>query len=308
MTSLNSLQRDWDFRPSSPSLLTQALRLRSRLRGWGNAPDWRALRPIVSAARWNGLFLFAPDGRLDPTQAETVRRLSALDGRLAVIVAAPDHTVCEDPAIECAQALYWKALGGFDFSAYAIFLQEVATRSPGAMLYLQNDSVLGPFSDVDRLIARMKWRTGGFLACAAMENHIQSFAFVLRDVTPAFLQTLRPVFPAHRALDDWRDVVCQQETRFARTAARGGSVGALWYSDRSRAAEPGLAEMLLQRLSGRLEPYDAQDPSLVEAATLLEAGFPFLKRSLFGRNAHYQDRSQLMEFLRANDHPMPPAL
>ena len=139
-----------------------------------------------------------------------------------------------------------------------------------------------------------------------MENHIQSFAFVLRDVTPAFLQTLRPVFPAHRALDDWRDVVCQQETRFARTAARGGSVGALWYSDRSRAAEPGLAEMLLQRLSGRLEPYDAQDPSLVEAATLLEAGFPFLKRSLFGRNAHYQDRSQLMEFLRAQTYALSP--
>lgn len=307
MTRTNDLQRDWDYRPSKPSLLTRAMRLRSRIRGWSCAPDWMALRPITSAARWNGLFLFAPDGRLDPTQVETVRRLSTLDGRMAVILAAPTLAACDDPVFESAQALYWKALGGFDFSAYSIFLQEVATRSPGALLYLQNDSVLGPFGDVDRLIAGMKWRTGGFLASAAMENHIQSFAFVLRDVSPAFVRTLRPVFPLQRALEDWRDVVCRQETRFARIAARGGSVGALWYSDHPRAAEPGLVQTFVQRVRGRTELHDVRDPSLVAATTLLESGFPFLKRSLFGRNARFQDREHLVALLRTHDHPVPHA-
>ncbi|GMM91806.1 hypothetical protein [Qipengyuania sp. MTN3-11] len=307
MTALNDLQRNWDYRPSKPSALVRAMRLRSRLRGWNPAPEWRALRTIVPAERWNGLFLFAPNGRIDPTQTETVRRIKALKGRAVVILAAPDPTACDDPALRDVEALYWKALGGYDFSAYGILLREVAARSPGAMLYLQNDSVLGPLGDVDSLIARMPWRTGGFLASAAMENHIQSFAFVLRDVTPAYARALHPVLPQSRALNDWRDVVWRQETRLARIAARSGSVGSLWFSERPRQVESGLIETLLHRARGRKIVHEVMDPSLVAAAELLEEGFPFLKRSLFGRNGHFQDRGQLSEFLRASNYPVPDA-
>ncbi|UVI40849.1 hypothetical protein [Qipengyuania spongiae] len=241
-------------------------------------------------------------------QIEMVHRLSIMDGRIAVIVAAPDRTACVDPALKNVEALYWKALGGFDFSAYAIFLHEVSIRSPGALLYLQNDSVLGPFGEIDRLIASIPWRTGGFLASSAMENHIQSFAFVMHDVTPTLIRTLRPVISPRRSLDHWRDVVCRQETRFARIAARSGTVGSLWFSERPRQVERGLIETLVQRAQGRKITPDVQDPSLVAAANLLETGFPFLKRSLFGRNASFQNQARLTQFLRENDHPVPCAL
>jgi hypothetical protein len=196
-------------------------------------------------------------------------------------------------------AVYWKATNGFDFSAYALVLEEVAQRSPGADLFIQNDSVLGPFASFEQLVDSADWRISGFLASAAMENHLQSYALVFRSVDRDLAHALQPVLSTGRSLDRWRDVINVQETRLARIAwGRGLSVGALWYAPDAQPTEEGVVVQAAAQLGlvSRRKP-DVRDPSLCRASELIEGGFPFLKRSLLGRNAHLQESPKLKHLL-----------
>ena len=146
-----------------------------------------------------------------------------------------------------------KGLSGYDFSAYAVALREVATRSPGADLLLINDSVLGPFVDLDTLLEEAPWDLTGFTAYSLFENHVQSYALYFRNVTSPLLRSLRTVIPHRFAFNHHRRVVRCQETRMARVAARTMSVGALWYSEDSDLGDPSLASAvpLLNALASR---------------------------------------------------------
>lgn len=292
------LVRNWTYQPSEPSALVRLVRLCSQAKGWKPPPAWKAIRPIVPARRWNMLFLYLPDGRLTAGQHDTLARLRDLRGRSAVVFASESPSNVPDVLNETA-ALYWKGLSGFDFSAYAIILQEVARQSPGADLYLQNDSVLGPFGDIDELIEAAPWRLTGFLGSSSMENHLQSYALVFRHVDLELVGALEPVLSTKRALDSWGDVVCRQETRLARTAWRSGSsVGALWFAPRAHEIEKPLLAAAAAKLGLAASTEDiVADPSLCNAADLLEEGFPFLKRSLFGRNQRFQQGTSLETLL-----------
>jgi len=180
----------------------------------------------------------------------------------------------------------WKGLSGYDFSAYAIALREIAKSSPGADVVILNDSVFGPFGSLDPFIARTRWDLTGFTATGLIENHIQSYCFVIRDVTPAKVLALLPVLPLRHALNHAVDVIYLQESRLARVAARSMSVGAFWYAG----GEPGW------------------DPTLHGAEDLIAAGFPFLKRSLFGKYTGVFDEARLFEMLEERGHPLPDPL
>lgn len=298
MTLPPTLVRDWTYQPSKPSALVRLMRLRSQARGWKPPPAWQVIRPIEPAQRWNMLFLYAPDGRLRAGQQDSLARLRNLRGRSAVVFASASPSDLPD-VVDGADALYWKGLSGFDFSAYAFMLQEVARHSPGADLYLQNDSVLGPFGDIDSLIEAAPWRLTGFLGSSAMENHLQSYALLFRGVDLELVEALEPVLSSRRALDSWKDVVCRQETRLARTASRSGcSVGALWFAPGAHEAEtPLLGAAAMKAGLVRRAEQKVADPSLCNAADLIEEGFPFLKRSLFGRNQRFQERRRLERLL-----------
>jgi len=270
--------RLWTFVPSRPPFIGRLSRAKSALTGWGPPPLHQVLRPPDPATRWNCYFLYLPSGQLTPAHLYTLDRLRALPGKLLAICATP-QPASVPAALADADALIWKGLSGYDFSAYALALRAIASGSPGADLFVMNDSVLGPFADLDRLFASAPWALTGFTASAMFENHIQSYAFLLRGVTGETVRALDQVMPAHRACDRYRDVVNLQETRFARFAARRMSVGALWHAN------------------------DGSDPSLDAAAWLLGQGFPFLKRSLLGRYARLQDEAALTAFLVAQDHP-----
>lgn len=194
--------------------------------------------------------------------------------------------------------MYWKGLTGFDFSAYALTLHNLVRLSPGCDLFLQNDSVLGPFGDIDRLIANMRWRLSGFLASSAVENHLQSYALFFRNLQPDFVVDLRSALCVSRSLDHWYDVVLRQETRLARIANRRYTVGSLWFDPSANRAEVSLDKTLTRKLtksgSGANQTFD---PSLVHAVTLLEQGFPFVKRSLFTRNQSLVDQVRLAKVL-----------
>jgi len=276
------LQRDWTFVRSRPSLVGSLSRLKSRLTGRRTPPPHQALKPVAPRTRWSAYFAYLPDARLTPGHLFTIERLRRLEGGLLVVCATPRPADVPEELLALADALYWKGLSGYDFSAYAIALGAIAARSPGADVFVMNDSVLGPLADPKPMLDRAPWDLTAFTASSALENHLQSYAFLLRDVTPGRIAAFGSALSERIAYDRFRDVVNLQETRFARLAARHMSVGAFWYADAARVG----------------------DPSLAGAAALLDAGSPFLKKSLLGHYAGFQDEALLREMLAARGHPL----
>lgn len=278
---VDALDRDWTFRSSAPDGVTRLVRL-AVARGLVAAPDWQALIPIQSRPRWIVYFVYLPDGRMTLAHRYTLDRLRAADAGLAIVCATPKVGAVPDDLRAYADALYWKALPGFDFSAYTLALHEIARSSPGADVLVLNDSTFGPFVPIDGLWSKMQWDLTGFTASGQIENHIQSYAFHLRNWNADKLRALRSIFPEHGAYDTYRDAVYGQETRFAARAAQSMSVGAFWYADDIR----------------------ANDPTIFAALPLIEAGFPFLKKALLTKTSHVYGRAEVLEILRGKNHPV----
>ncbi len=93
---------------------------------------------------------------------------------------------------------------------------------------------------------------------------------------------LRSVFPQYVAFNRGQEVVQCQELRFARVASRHMKVGAYWYGNTDTVA----------------------DPMLVKPFGLLDAGLPFLKKSLLGKMGKFQRREAVLEVLRRFAHPV----
>lgn len=271
----------WTYVPSPP-------RWDIVLRRWSarptrqSAPAWKPLAPPATTGRWLMYFMYLPEGRLSPQHRFTLERLAAEDARLMIVCACPpNHPVLTDLKNQC-DALYWKSVEGFDFSAYAIGLTELARHAPGSDVLVLNDSMLGPFSPLTPFIERAPWRLSGLSASALEENHLQSFALIVRQLNAEFLQAVAPVISTEWCYDTSGPVILLQETRLARVASRHISVGAFWYTDGSR----------------------YQDLCLNCPEQMLDAGFPLLKRSLFGKFANgFQDPASMQALLRRLDHP-----
>ena len=103
-----------------------------------------------------------------------------------------------------------------------------------------NDSVFGPFVPLRPVLDNSRWDLTGFTASGELTNHVQSYAFCLRGVTPA------------------------------RVAARSMTVGALWYSDATRVHNPTLVKPM--------ELLDAGFPFLKRA--LLTKSSNYIERDL----------------------------
>ncbi len=294
------LQTQWSYRPSPIAARIRIKRLRHWMTGRRPAPQWHMVRPVTRAARWNVLFLYAPSGDLDRDQHRILDRMRGLSGSLLIVLATPhDH----HPAVlDRADALIIKDLPGFDFSAYRIALDAIATGSAGATVYIQNDSVLGPFGDIDGFVQRAPWDLTGFIGARTVENHISSFAFILRDVTPARVAALRPVLSPAWRCDDFNAVILLQETRLARIASRSMTVGAYWYVPTQPAREPAIARAMKHATGTARHRIDVTgDATLACPVDLLDAGFPFLKRSLFTKFAGLHDESALDAALLVRD-------
>ncbi|VXC47735.1 hypothetical protein [Sphingomonas sp. AX6] len=277
-----ALRPDWHFTPSLPNWRVRATRLYCRFRGRIGAPAHRVLTPPVETGDWTIYFAFLPDGQVQPAHRFAIRALKALGRRLMIVCATQEPNAIPAGIRDAADALIWKALPGFDFSAYGIGLRTLATHCPGSDALVLNDSTFGPLTDLTPWLARAQWDLTGFTATSNVENHIQSYAFHLRDVTPRRMKALSAIFPATHSYDRFWSVVLRQETRFARIAARTMSVGAFLFADHD----------------------DVEDPTWQMALPLVEAGFPFLKRSLLGKLEHVAPREQTLATLAAAGYPV----
>lgn len=281
--SCDMLTRDWTFVPSTPWPGAIAHRLKARLTERRPPPRHLVMTPPGPRKSWVLYFMFLPDGVVTPAHRFTLARLAALDAGLFVICALHDPGMVPAIVFDYADAVASKELAGYDFSAYAIGLHLLAQNSPGSDVFVMNDSVFGPFSDLDHEIATARWDLTGYTAYSLIENHIQSYGFVLKNFGPATERALCPVMPRAFVYDRYKDVVFQQETRLARVAARRISVGAKWYSHHRTSSEP----------------------AFFCALSLLETGFPFLKKSLLRKLPGTYDPGRIAGVLEELGHPRP---
>ena len=127
------LERDWTYTRSRIGHYTRYLRARALLRR-GRFPLAATLKPVFPAARWNLYFLYLPDGELHDAHRYTIDRLRWGDARLLLVVASPDPAAAER-LLAMADAVVWKGMAGFDFSAYALGIDahEVWPMPDGAL-------------------------------------------------------------------------------------------------------------------------------------------------------------------------------
>jgi lipopolysaccharide biosynthesis protein len=274
-------QTHWTYKPSNP-------RWDIVLRRWPartsrqSAPPWKAIKAPEISGRWLLYFVYLPTGHLSQQHLFTLSRLAQEDARLMIVCACPpEHSVLQSLESQC-DALYWKGIEGFDFSAYAIGLSALAQHAPGSDVMILNDSMLGPFVPLTPFIEQAQWRLTGLSASSLEENHLQSFALIVRQLDTDFLQAVSSVISTDWCYNHASPVILLQETRLARVANRQMSVGAFWYTDGSR----------------------YRDLCLNCPSLMLEAGFPLLKRSLFGKFAHnFQDPASMQALLQKLGHP-----
>lgn len=281
--SIAGMTRRWDFVPTPVQRWRIRQAVETAVRNSEPRPEWQAIVPVTPQLAWTVYFLFSPDGVFTPAHRFALARLRDAGHRLMVVCAAPARSSVPAEITAFADALYWKALSGYDFSAYSAALREISRKSPHANVLVINDSVYGPFTDVRSVLEHAPWELTGFTATSQVENHIQSYAFVLKDVTPTRMRALATVMFPWRALSNPHDVIQVQETRFARVASRSLRVGAYWFAEK---------EQVL-------------DPTLFRPIELVATGFPFLKRSLTGKHQTLQDVEQIRELLFLLGHPVP---
>jgi len=230
-------------------------------------------------------FMFLPHGELSTQHRFTLDRLAAENAWLMIVCACPPgHPLLTELQEQC-DALCWKALDGYDFSAYALGLTELVRHASGSDVMVLNDSMLGPFTPLVPFIEQAPWRLTGLTASALEENHLQSFAFIVRQLDAQFLQAVSPVLSTEWSYDTSDPVILLQETRLARVASRHMSVGAYWYTDGSHHL----------------------DLCLNCPEQMLDAGFPLIKRSLLDKFARgFQEPARMRALLLRLGHPAIP--
>lgn len=280
----------WDYVPSKPAW---GIRLHRLIGQWQRepAPAWRTLKQPAAKACWIMYFLYLPGGRLEPQHRFTLERLASEDIHLMLICACPAgsaQAVLDELQPYC-QALYWKDLRGWDFCAYAKGLSELAQHVPGSDVLVMNDSVCGPFVPLRPFIEQAPWHLTGFTGNNQIENHIQSYAFVIKHIDTDFMRHMADIFNEQYFYRQQRTVVLCQETRMACLAAEKYTVGSYWFTT---STEP-------------------SDLCLGWPEQLLASGFPYMKRSLIGKfMGAFNQAGDMYALLQRLSHPVdghPPA-
>lgn len=285
-SSVPGLTRNWDFTPSPVKAWQRRANAELFLRTLHRNPPWQQIKPLTPRPEWTVYFLFLPDGQLSVSHRFTLSRLRDLGLPILAICATPGPGNVPQELHGLCDALVWKGVDGYDFSAYKLALWQISRRSPGADVFVLNDSLFGPFFDVRELLRSAPWDLTGFMGSNAITNHLQSYAFALRNVTPARMARLAAVFFPFMSVSDRDAVIHLQELRMARVAARAMKVGSLWFADADTIGNPTIKRPL----------------------EIIEAGFPFLKRMLLTKPLSFTkcpaSKEALLDRLRQLGHPV----
>jgi lipopolysaccharide biosynthesis protein len=219
-----------------------------------------ACRKLSRAAGEIALFVtHSPDGRLKPHvrhHLEALRR----HGIAAVLIVAADAEFREADVALLVDGLYVRQNVGYDFAAWAHVLRANPNLLDADILYLINDSTIGPLNDRKFGEVLRHVRASGSDVIGLTDSyergwHIQSYFVALKRaaLASAALQTF---IDGVKNLAEKRDVVNAYEGRFAPMLQAAGLS----------------CEVLFP--AGK-----AYNPSLVDWRELIGSGLPFVKVS-----------------------------
>lgn len=280
--SIPDLETYWKFN-SSPILLRHKWQ-RLTARAWRkiDRPSHKLISKPHQARRWNLYFVYCPDGSLSAAHKYTIDSLRSSGHPLLIVCGTSTPEKIPAELQSSCDALYWKDLPGYDFSAFRIALEAICEYSPGATVFVMNDSIFGPFWDINPYVEHAPWDLTGFSASALGENHIQSFAFIIKNLTTQVLKKFDEVFLPDSAYNELGDVILSQELKLARVGSYSQSVGSYWYNPDGKG-------------------FDAM---LHIPFKMVNAGLPFLKRSLLGKMSKFQNPQEVRQLLLKMEHPM----
>jgi lipopolysaccharide biosynthesis protein len=201
----------------------------------------------------------SPDGRLKPHVRHYLASL-ARHGVHPVLIVAADGEFCAPDAdlLALVDGLYVRQNVGYDFAAWAHVLRENRQLLECDILYLVNDSTIGPLSErkFEELLARVRSSESDLVGLTDSYErgwHIQSYFIALKPAalsSPAFWAFIAKV----KNLADKKDVVNAYETRFAPTLQAAGL-----------------------RCEVFFPAHTSHNPSLMDWRALSGSGLPFVK-------------------------------
>jgi lipopolysaccharide biosynthesis protein len=201
----------------------------------------------------------SPDGRLKPHVRHYLEALQRHGIRLVLIVAAdlPFREV-EEPLLVLLDGLYIRENIGYDFAAWAHVLRENPQLYSADILYLVNDSMLGPLNEQKFAAMLQKLRSSKSDVIGLTDSyergwHIQSYFIALKSAalsSAALLTFIEKI----KNVADKRYVVNAYEVRLAPTLqAAGLHCEVLFPSNKT------------------------YNPSLLDWHSLIRSGLPFVK-------------------------------
>jgi hypothetical protein len=209
--------------------------------------------------------LFSPDGKVLSYHHDTIRRLHSTGRKVFIIQATPDIRKHDIEVADLCDAYCVKSLSGFDFSAYSIGLKTICEQEPVVDVFVMNDSVYGPFSDLWGRALKLNWDFVGFTENMALTRHIQSYAFFCFKLTKEKLLGMGSLFDPAACFDGYEDTVYMKELPMARAMHRVGPTGSLWglRHDTEKSLKSNIVDATISNRYPR---------------RLIELGFPFMKK------------------------------
>jgi lipopolysaccharide biosynthesis protein len=217
-------------------------------------------RKLPRAAGEIALFVtHSPDGRLKPHVRHYLEALRR-HGISPVLIVANDVEFCEPDGALLAllDGLYIRQNIGYDFAAWAHVLRENPGLLGADILYLINDSTVGPlneekFAELLRRVRSSKSDVVGLTDNYERGWHIQSYFLALKCTALSF-PALAAFIAKIKNLSEKKAVINAYEVRFAPTLQAAGL-----------------------RCEVLFPASKAYNPSLADWRALIGSGFPFVK-------------------------------
>ena len=210
---------------------------------------------------WAIYFIYCPESVGLSEQKESLKNLRDQGFNILAVCASERDSAVLDEFRHLVDAMIWKELQGYDFSAYLLGARLLVDRFGSVDSLLLNDSVLGPYTDVMPLMEHSPWRVAGLTSARSVQDHFQSYCLLIKGLDAEIVSSLEAVISESSVFDSHRDVVFFQETSLAHVMAKRFTAGSI------------------------LAPLHGHELQIVvgNPEGLSRLGFPFIKKSIFGK-------------------------
>lgn len=224
---------------------------------------------------WAIYFCFNPEGNAHPQNIFMLERLRDEGIGILTIVASHHSKNISQPFLDLSDLVIWKDTAGFDISALKIGLRHLALHHEGSDVIWINDSVFGPFNEIKDFLHKCgsNYDVLGMTQSYAVRPHFQSYSFFLRKISSSTVDSLFPL-TMNRCLDTHLSNVLVFETMMASNLVKARRRVFCWARPINRRYDLTMAY-----------PYE-----------LIDAGFPFIKRSIVGKFADGFDQVRAADF------------